>query len=151
VAVDRDLTVAGLAQGAGVLAGDAHGALALLGEAGIVEDQDAVALAGQPEHVLDALTVEVILVPVDRRQEALEALLGGAGDDMSESVAVLVGMLGEQSGEVAFEGLGSLAPLEVDAEGGEELGQFGQRGAGSVRDSGSLHTRSAAKVQQRFS
>ena len=67
VAVDGDLAVAGLAQGAGVLPGDADGALALLGEAGVVEDQDAVALGGQGEQALDALAVEVVLVPGDGR------------------------------------------------------------------------------------
>ena len=99
--------------------------LALLGEAGVVEDQDAVALGGQREHPLDALAVEVVLVPGHGGQQPLEALLGGAGDDLGDGVAVLVGVLGEQPGEVAFEGLRPLAPLEVDAEGGEELGQFG--------------------------
>ena len=75
VAVDRDLAVANLTQGTGVLACDADGAATLLGEAGVVEDQDAIALGGQAEHVLDALPVEVVLVPVDGRQKALEALL----------------------------------------------------------------------------
>jgi hypothetical protein len=41
VAVDTDLAVAAFAQGAGVLALDADGALALLGEAGVVEDYTA--------------------------------------------------------------------------------------------------------------
>jgi hypothetical protein len=59
VAVDRDLAVGGLAQRAGVLASDADGALALLGEAGVVDDQDAVALGGQAEQSLDALAVIV--------------------------------------------------------------------------------------------
>ena len=63
VAVDGDLAVAFLAQGAGVLPGDAHRALALLGEAGVIEDQDAVSLAGRSEHLLDTLAVEVVLVP----------------------------------------------------------------------------------------
>jgi hypothetical protein len=76
-------------------------------------------------------------------------LLGGAGDDLGEGVTVLVRVLGEQAGEVAFEGLGSLAPLEVDAEGGEELSQFGQWGAGSVRDSDRLHALSTDQVRTR--
>ena len=37
--------------------------------------------------------VEVLLVPVDAGQEPLESLLGGAGDDLGDGVAVLVGML----------------------------------------------------------
>jgi hypothetical protein len=49
VAVDADLTVATLAEGAGVLALDPDGALALLGEAGVVEDQDGVTLGWCPD------------------------------------------------------------------------------------------------------
>ena len=89
---------------------------ALLGEAGVVEDQHAVPFAGELEHRLDALAVEVLLVPVDAGHEPLESLLGGAGDDLGEGIAVLVGVLGEQSGEVAFQGLAALAPPEMDAE-----------------------------------
>jgi hypothetical protein len=69
----------------------------------------------------------------------VESLLGGAGDDLGEGIAVLVGVLGEQPGEVAFQGLAALAPLEVDAERLEELGQFGERGAGDLRDSLGSH------------
>ncbi len=82
MAVDGDLAVAGLTQGAGVLPGHPDGAAALLGEAGIIEDQHAVPLAGQAEHRLDALAIEVVFVPVDAGQEPLESLLGGAGDDL---------------------------------------------------------------------
>ena len=98
----------------------------LLGEAGVVEDQHAIAVGGQAKQLLDVLPIEVILVPVDGRQEALEALLAGLWDDLGEGVAVLVGVRGEQPSEVAFQGLGPLAPVEVDPEGGEELGQLGQ-------------------------
>ena len=94
VAVDTDLAVAALAEGAGVLALDADGALALLGEAGVVEDQDGVALGGQGEHASDPLAVEVVFVPDHVGEQALEALLGGAGDDLGDGVAVLVGVLG---------------------------------------------------------
>jgi len=150
VAVDGDLTIAGLAQGAGVLAGDADGTVTLLGEAGVVEDQDAVALGGQPEHDLDALAVEVVLVPVDGGEESLETLLGGSGDDLGDGVTVLVGMFGEQPGEIAFEGLSPLAPLELDAERREELGQFGQRSAGSVRNSVGVHDHSTDRNEPKF-
>ena len=138
MAVDRDLTVAGLAQRAGVLAGDADGAAALLGKAGIVEDQDGVALGGEGEQALDASAIEVVLVPVDGRQEALEALFGGARDDLGQSVAILVGVLGQQPGEVAFEALGSLAAVEVDTKGSEELREPGQWSARCVWDPGSF-------------
>src|SRR5512135_279595 len=93
VAIDRDLAIADLARGAGVLAGDADGAAARLGEAGVVEDQDGIALGGQFEHPPDALAVAVVLVPEHGGQGAPEALLGGAGDDLGEGVAVLVARL----------------------------------------------------------
>ena len=111
----------------------------MLGKAGVVEDQDAVALGGQAEQVLDALPVEVVLVPVNGRQKALEALLGGPRDDLGDGVAVLVGVLGEQPSEVAFQCPGALAPVEVDTEGGEELGQLGQWSARGVWDSSRFH------------
>jgi hypothetical protein len=150
VAVDRDLAVADLAEGARVLAGDADGGLALLGEAGVVEDQHAVALGGEAEQSRDALAVEVVLVPGHGGEQALEALLGSAGDDLGEGVTVLVRVLGEQSGEVAFQGLRPLAPLEVDVEGGEELGQFGQWSAGGVGDPGRLHALSTNQCAPEF-
>ncbi len=43
-------------------------------------------------------------------------------------------MLGQQPGEVALEGLWSFAVLEVDAKGGEELGQ--SSGSGVLRACG---------------
>src|SRR5262249_569790 len=148
VAIDGDLTVAGLAQRAGVLPGDADGAATLLGEAGIVEDQHAVPFAGEPEQGLDALAIEVLLIPVDGGQEPLEALLGGAGDDLGEGVAVLVGVLGEQPGEVAFQGLSALAPPEMDPERIEELGQLGHRCTGDLRDSLGSHALSTISANQ---
>jgi hypothetical protein len=69
----------------------------------------------------------------------LEGLLGGVGDNLGDGVAVLVGMLGEQSAEVTFQGLAALTPLKLDAERVEELGQFGQRGGGGMRYSSRFH------------
>src|SRR5207248_11628382 len=69
VAVDGDLAVAGLAQSAGVLPLDADGALALLGEAGVVEDEDGVALRGQAHQGADTLVVEVVFVEGDAGQQ----------------------------------------------------------------------------------
>jgi hypothetical protein len=58
--------------------------------------------------------IEVVLVPVDVVGESLEALFGGPWDDLSDGIAVLVGVLSEQIGEVTFEGLRSLTPVKVD-------------------------------------
>src|SRR5271165_785719 len=82
MAVDGDLAVGGLVQGVRVLAGEADRTAALLGEAGVVEDQHGVALGGQLEHPPDALAVEVVLVPGHGGHQPLEPLLGGAGDDL---------------------------------------------------------------------
>jgi hypothetical protein len=51
---DDDLTIGDLAQCAGILAGDADRAAALLGQAGVVQDQEAVgrALRHQGPHAL---------------------------------------------------------------------------------------------------
>ena len=51
VAVDGDLTGAGLAPGAGVFARDPDGMLPLLGESAVVADPDAIALGGQRSRV----------------------------------------------------------------------------------------------------
>src|SRR5262249_6861224 len=50
VAVDGHLTVGLLAQRAAVLVLHADGAFALLGEAGVVEDQGGGAFGAQPQH-----------------------------------------------------------------------------------------------------
>src|SRR5262249_60929829 len=101
VTVDGDLAVGGLAQGAGVLPLDAHRAVALLGEAGVVEDEDRVPLRGQAHQGADALVVEVVLVEGDAGKQVVQALLAGAGDDLGDGVAVLVVVLGQKPGQVA--------------------------------------------------
>jgi len=149
VAVDGDLAVADLAQGAGVLPGHAHGGAALLGEAGVVEDQGGVALRGQGQQVLDALPVQVVLVPAHGGEQPLEGLLGSAGDDLSEGVAVLVGVLGQHPREVAVQGVGGLGTGEVDVEGAQELVQRRHRLARRERYSFCrLHTSLYARSRQ---
>ena len=107
----------------------------MLGEAGVVEDQDGVALGGQGEHPPDPLAVEVVFVPDHLGEQALEALLGGAGDDLGDGVAILVGLLGQEAGEVAFQSGGALAAGEVNVERFQELGQFRQRFRRCLQDS----------------
>ena len=96
VTVDGNLAVAGLAQGARVLPLHADGALALLGEAGVVEDEDGVAFAGKLHEGADALIVEVVVVEGDAGQQVVQALLAGVGDDLGDGIAVFVGVFGEQ-------------------------------------------------------
>ena len=137
VSVHGDLAVADLPQRAGVLAGHPHGTLPLLGEAGVVGDQDPVSLAGPFEHPLDALAVEVVLVPVHGGEQALKSLLGGAGNILGKGIAVLVGQFGQQPSQVTFQGVGPLAPGEMDPERIEERGQLGHRLGGSLQDADS--------------
>src|SRR5271165_1807527 len=152
VAVDGDLAVAFLAQGAGVLPGDAHGALALLGEARVIEDQDAVSLAGQSEHLLDTLAVELVLVPSRGGKQALELLFGGAGYARSDGIAVLVGQLGQQPSQVAIQGMSPFAAREMNMERLQERGQLGQWLGGSLRNTnGGLHTPLYARTPKRQS
>ena len=142
MAVDRDLAVADLAQAARVLPGHPRGVLALLGEAGVVEDQDGVALGGQGQQPPDALAVEVVVVPGHAGQQPLQGLLGGAGDDLGDGVAVLVGVLGQEPGQVALQGAARLGALEVGAERRQEGSQLGHRRGRRMRHAGrcALHT-----------
>ena len=121
MAGDGDLAVAGFAQRARVLALHPGRRAALLGKAGIVEDQDAVPLGGQRQQVREARPVERLLVPGQRGQEMLQPLLGGAGDDGGQRVAVLVGVLGEESRAVAFQRPGTGALPKVQREAGQIL------------------------------
>ena len=149
VTVDGHLAVARLAQGAGVLPLHADGALTLLGEAGVVEDEDRVAFAGKSPQGVDALVVEVVFVEGDAGQQVVQALLVGAGDDLGEGVAVLVVVLGQQAGEVAFQGLPPLGAAEVDVERAQEFVQLRQgRGRGMRFSRGSLHTSLYARPRQ---
>src|SRR5205823_4336016 len=123
--------------------------LALLGEAGVVEDQGGVALGGQGQQILNALSVEVVLVPAHGREQSLEGLLGSAGDDLGEGVAVLVGMLGQHPREVTFQGVCGLGTGEVDVEGAQKLVQRRHRLARRERYSFCrLHTSLYARPRQ---
>ena len=113
--------------------------LTLLGEAGVVEDQDARRPRWAVRAVCGRAGVEVVFVEGDAGQQVVQALLGGAGDDLGDGIAVLVGVLGQQPGEVAFQGLPPLGAAEVDMEGGEELVQLRQWSARGVWDSSRFH------------
>ncbi len=73
-AVDGDLTVSDFAKCSSVLASDADRRLALLGKAGVVDDQRAVAFGVHLEHRLDSLSVDVG-VPGRVGEELLESLV----------------------------------------------------------------------------
>ena len=82
-------------------------------------------------------------------QQVVQALLVGAGDDLGDGVAVLVGVLGQQAGQVAFQGLPPLGAAEVDVEGSQELVQLRQRRRRGMRFSCCcLHTSLYARSRQ---
>jgi hypothetical protein len=91
VAIDGHRAVADWALGTGIRAGNADGALALLGEADVLAAQDGIAFAGQREQALDPLAVAVVLIPGGVGEQLLEAWLGGSGDDQGDGSQFLLG------------------------------------------------------------
>jgi hypothetical protein len=66
----------------------------------ILKDEHAIPFAGQRPHPGDPLPVEGGLIPDHVRQQMIELLLIGLGHDLRQGVAVFVGMLAEQAGEI---------------------------------------------------
>src|SRR3954452_5739008 len=109
VDADGDLTVGLLAQGAAILPLDADGMLALLGEAGVVEDEDPLGAGEGLGQVLSIAPGESLVVPGALVDELLEGLLG------------VLGVETRRQGDACREGFDALAlavveqPLEIDA------------------------------------
>lgn len=116
VAGERYLAVTRLAQRPGLLPLDSGRALPLRPEAGAVENDHGVALGGECEHLLDALSVQVIFVPGHVGEEILQLLLARARYDLGNSVAVLVWALGEEPAHVSLEHHDTWALDEVHRE-----------------------------------
>src|SRR3954452_3859115 len=76
VDADGDLTVGLLAQGAAILPLHADGVLALLGESGVVEDEDALGAGEGLRQVWAVALAEPLLVPGALVDELLQGLLG---------------------------------------------------------------------------
>ena len=96
----------------------------MLGEPGVVEHQHPIPLGRQGGHHPDPLAVQVVVVPGHGCEQPLETLLGRAGDESGEGVAVLVRVLGQQAGAVPLQGGRPFPPSELNPERGEELGQL---------------------------
>src|SRR6516164_286378 len=73
---DGDLAVGLLPQGATVLALHAHGVLALLGEAGVVDDEDALGAGERLGHAGAVAAQDGALVPRALANELLQRLFG---------------------------------------------------------------------------
>ncbi len=91
----RYLTVAHLAQRAGILTRHSHRGLALFGKPRIVEDQQTVAYRDVGDHLFYTLAVEIVFVPLHVAQELLQALFAGSWDGRGHGVTVFIGQFGE--------------------------------------------------------
>jgi len=116
---DADLAVVGLAQAVAPLAGDADGVLALLGEAGPIEDQDAVGIAEIPWNLTMELPAHLGIFPLALAGEALEALRGPVVGDRNGFDALSM-QVARQPLQVHLAELGLLLPIEERREGSRE-------------------------------
>ena len=91
---DDDLAIGHVAQGAGILAGDAHRAAPVLGQPGSVQHQEPGGRARRREGP-HALRVEGLEIPRRIGQEMLQACGGGAHHRRGDGVTVLVGQVGQ--------------------------------------------------------
>ena len=116
VRADDDLAIGDLAQGPGILAGDADRAAALLGQSRVVQHQEAVrrTLRHQGGH---ALLVEGLGLPGRIGQEMLQAFGRGARHRSGDGVTVFPLQVGEQTGEVALHALPAGRTAEERREG----------------------------------
>src|SRR5206468_2227368 len=109
--VDRggDLAVGRLARGPAVLPLDADGELALLGEAGVVDDEDALGRGEGRGHGRAVSLPDGLLVP------------GALAEELLEGLVEVLDLQAGREGDLAGEGLDALAvaveeqALEVDA------------------------------------
>lgn len=97
------------------------------GEAGIVDDQHGVSLGPHGEPLADARVIERRLVPDQLAHQVVELLLVDPGQDLGHGVAVLVRDLGQEPRTVALQEPGARGLGEVHAQGGEKLGELGER------------------------
>src|SRR5262249_24829892 len=117
-----DLAVTDLAQGAGVLALHADGVRPLLGEAGVVQDQQALATQGAAQ-VLGQLIADGSLVPGALAEELLQALLVivrttvDALEAFGQGAGALAAAVEQQAAEVEFRP----RPPALAAEVGEDV------------------------------
>jgi hypothetical protein len=130
--VDRDLAVIHLAQRSRVVTCHPDRRCPLLGEAHSVDDAHPITFGAQGMETSNALVVEGVLVPAHGGHQALERLLRGEGNNLSQGVTVLGRVLREQPGELALHRVAAFAALEVDVERGEKGFQLGQRLAGRL-------------------
>ena len=124
----RHLAVPHLAQGARILASDPHRGRALLGKAGIVEDQDTIARGRFGDHLRYPLPVQILLVPLHIGEELLQPLGIGPWHRLSDGIAILIGHLSEQPCGLTLQGVSALRPPKTHLEGPQKFASFRQLG-----------------------
>src|SRR4051812_10035521 len=147
VDTDGDLAVGLLAQRPAVLPLDADGELPLLGEAGIVDDEDALGTGEGPGQVLAVGSQDLLFVPGALVEELLEGLLGvldlqvgRQGDALGHRLDALALAVEEQSLEIDGAPPGLPWPGELISE---EVGivlEAVQDIGGEFRSRGLAHT-----------
>src|SRR4051794_15389364 len=119
-----DLAVLDLAQGAAVLPRHPGRVPALLGEAGLVDDQHRILGAQAPDRVLAAQVAGRLLVPEHVAEHPLRAPGPGVADRLRELPAVLALDRPEQPLQVAPRLLARLGAHEQPAEPGQQRVQL---------------------------
>jgi len=158
---DGDLAVGRLAQLAAVLVLDADGVLPLLGEAGIVDDEEPLGAGQGPGHHRAIAMEDLLIVPGTLIDELLQGLVGIADreefgrewDPADHGLDALAIAVLEQAAEIdAAPGALRLVAeivveeLGVDLEPAEDLGsEFGCMGLVHT-----IHTNNAARSFVRF-
>src|SRR5215470_5395110 len=139
VRADDDLAIGDLAQRSGILAGDANGTAPLFGQAGIVQQQEAMrwTLRHQGRH---ALLIESLGLPGRIGQQMLQAFGRGARHRGGDGVAVLPLQVREQTREVALHTLPTGRAAEEWREGCQVGGEFWQCFWTGFWDNGYFHT-----------
>jgi len=145
VDADGDLAIGLLAQGAAVLALDADGALALLGEGDVVEDEEALGAGERAGQERPVAAQDGVVVPGALVDELLQGLVGvgdsqglGQGDAAGERLDALALAVEQQPLEVDAGPRGGPRPAEVGGEGSGVVGEPAEDLRGEFRGVG-LH------------
>ena len=125
VGTDDDLAIGHLAQGPGILAGDPDRTAPLLGEPGVIQDQETLGrtLRHEGPH---ALLVEGLRLPGRIGQEMLQAFGRRPRHRGGDSITVLARQVGEQPREVALHARPAGRATEQGREGYQVGGELRQ-------------------------
>ena len=97
----------------------------MLGQPGIIEDQDTIGHRMQLQQALHACFIQLERVPGRIGQQMLQPLDGGSCDHIGDGVTGLVGQIGEQPRQVALHALSARVSSEQWGKWLQEGRQFG--------------------------